>query len=70
MRRSDELENEPEDDDDRQTRSLAGLAVILAIIVASLFLVQHLSDLSTLQDCLMQGRSNCVQIDAPARDAR
>jgi hypothetical protein len=65
MRRSDELENGPEqDEDDRMTRSLAGLAIALALVVAGLFLLQQLRSLSALQDCLMQGRNNCLQVES------
>lgn len=47
------------DDSERQTRSLAGLAVVLALAVAALFLVQHLRREGQIEDCLMAGRSNC-----------
>jgi hypothetical protein len=66
MRRTEESDNDT-DDDDRQTRSLAGLAIILAIALVGLFLVQRLSSLSALQDCLMQGRTNCAPIEVPAQ---
>ena len=61
----------PNDDDeqgerDRQTRSLAGLAFTLALVVAGLFLVQRLAATSHLEDCLMQGRTNCAPIDPHA----
>jgi hypothetical protein len=52
-----------DDDDNRITRSLAGLAVVLALAVASLYLVQHLRAVSDLQDCLMSGRTNCAPIN-------
>lgn len=48
-----------DDDSGRQTRSLAGLAVVLALAVAALFLVQHLRREGQIEDCLMAGRSNC-----------
>lgn len=47
------------DDADRQTSGLFGLALILALVVVSLFLVKHLHALSAIEDCLMAGRSNC-----------
>jgi hypothetical protein len=43
----------------RQTGGLAGLAVVLLLLVTSLFLVQQLRAASMLQDCLMSGRRNC-----------
>lgn len=47
------------EDSERQTWSLAGLAVVLALAVAALFLVQHLRREGQIEDCLMAGRSNC-----------
>jgi hypothetical protein len=61
MRRSRD-EGLEEDEDDRLTRSLAGLAVALALVVAGLFLMQQLRSASALQDCLMQRRANCAPI--------
>ena len=57
----------PDDEDDRVTRSLAGLAIVLALVVAGLLLVRELRATSTLQDCVMQGRSNCAPIETPIR---
>ncbi|HVJ53516.1 MAG TPA: hypothetical protein VM689_13695 [Aliidongia sp.] len=51
------------DDDDRQTRSLAGMALVLALLVIGLFLVQKLAATSALQDCILEGRTNCAPID-------
>ncbi len=47
------------DDADRQTSGLLALVLILAIVVASLFLVKRLHAASAIEDCLMMGRSNC-----------
>jgi len=54
-------------DDKRFTASLAGLAIALLLAVLGLFLVQKLSASAKLEDCLMQGRSNCAPIEAPPR---
>lgn len=43
----------------RVTASLAGLAFALLLVVAGLFLVQHLKSKAALEDCLMSGRLNC-----------
>jgi hypothetical protein len=43
----------------RQTASLAGVAVILLLLVGGLFLVQQLRSASVIEDCLMAGRRNC-----------
>jgi hypothetical protein len=57
--------DEPIDDEkqaDRQTASLAGLVIALALIVVGLFLVQRLHTESQLEDCLLSGRTNCAQL--------
>ncbi len=53
------LKDRRDNDSDRQTRSLAGLAVVLALAVAALFRVQQLRREGQIEDCLMAGRSNC-----------
>ena len=44
---------------DRQTASLAGVAVILLLLVGGLFLVQQLRTATLIQDCIIAGRLNC-----------
>lgn len=46
----------------RVTASLAGLAMALFLVVAGLFLVQHLRDKAMIEDCLLSGRINCDQL--------
>jgi len=54
------------DEDDRQTKALAGLAIILALAAGALFLFQHLKKAGELEDCLMAGRTNCdAMVDHP-----
>ena len=50
-----------EDDEaaNRQTASLAGVAVTLLLLVVGLFLVQTLEAKVAIEDCLMSGRTNC-----------
>lgn len=52
---------------DRQTKSLAGLAVAILLVVAGLFLINHLREKAQIEDCLMSGRINCdaVLVIAP-----
>ena len=46
---------------------LIGLLVCLLLALGSLFLLFALRDRSQLEDCFMQGRTNCVPLDpAPA----
>jgi hypothetical protein len=44
---------------DRQTASLAGVAITLLLLVLGLFLVRELHAKVAIEDCLMAGRSNC-----------
>jgi len=46
----------------RQTASLAGVAITLLLLVLGLFLVRALQTQSRIEDCLMAGRSNCDQL--------
>jgi hypothetical protein len=47
----------------RQRAALVGLAICLALVLGGLFLYYQLKRSSDLQDCVMQGRSNCAPID-------
>jgi len=51
--------DEEQEGADRQTASLAGLAVALLLVVVGLFLVRALERKSNLEDCLLSGRTNC-----------
>jgi len=55
-------DQEPRQDSDRQTRSLAALALVLALVVAGLFLVQTLRRGGQIEDCLMAGRRDCDKL--------
>ena len=41
----------------RQTASLAGVAITLLLLVVGLFLVRELHNKSLIEDCLMSGRT-------------
>jgi hypothetical protein len=58
----------PEDPKPRDPRraALVGLIVIALLVCLGLFLTHVLRDLSRVQDCAMQGRTNCVPIDSTA----
>ena len=50
----------------RQTVSLAALALTLLLVVASFALFQELRYKATIEDCLLSGRTNCgVSITLP-----
>ncbi len=44
----------------RQTASLAALALLLGLVVAGLFLIDRLRVEAARQDCALAGRSLCV----------
>ena len=52
----------PEDDQkaaNRQTESLAGLAMTIALLVVSLFVLRQLQHSTKMEDCIMAGRLSC-----------
>lgn len=46
----------------RQTASLAGIAITLLLLVVGLFLVRELHAKVVIEDCLMAGRPNCDRL--------
>ena len=44
---------------DRQTSGLLAIAIILVLLIVSLFLVHHLHHSAQVEDCLLAGRLNC-----------
>jgi hypothetical protein len=46
-----------------QRAALIGLAICLALVLGGLFLVYALKKSSEIQDCVMQGRTNCAPVD-------
>lgn len=44
--------------------ALVGLIICVALIGGGLLLIHKLKAMSELQDCLMQGRTNCAPVDA------
>jgi hypothetical protein len=51
----------------RATRSLAGLALALFLVVIGFFLAQRLAQSARFQDCVLSGRSNCAMLDNASR---
>ena len=51
----------------RQTASLAALATLLLLLVASLSLVRVLHRETLIETCLLSGRSNCDALVAAER---
>ena len=60
-------QSEIEEGEARRTNASMGLIVILLLAIAGVLLVRELREKSRIEDCLMQGRRNCMPIDIPAR---
>lgn len=60
-------EAEEERQANRQTASLAAVAVTLVLLILGLFLVRELTAKSRVEDCLLSGRRNCdmMLVDHP-----
>lgn len=52
----------PQEPDSRRM-VVIGLLVTAILVAGSLFLFYKLRAMSELQDCVMQGRSNCAPVD-------
>ena len=52
---------------DRRTSSLAGLALTLFLVVASLYVLHQLASKAVLEDCLLAKRATCDVIISRAR---
>jgi len=50
---------EAREEANRQTASLAGIAITLLLLIIGLFLIRELHAKSAIEDCLMSGRTNC-----------
>ena len=64
MLRRDEIE----EGEARRTNASMGLIVILLLAIAGVVLMRELRIKGQIEDCLMQGRRNCVAIEVPARN--
>ena len=60
---NDDLQTDRRQDAHSQRAALIGLAICLALVLVGLFLVYTLKKSSDLQDCVMQGRTNCAPVD-------
>lgn len=63
----DEYLDQDEDERDSAGRrnSLVALIVLAVLVVSGLVLVDRLSAVSALQDCLMSRASNCASVSPP-----
>ena len=56
-----------EEDANSQRAALIGLLICLLLVLGGLFLVGELRKMSNIQDCVMQGRTNCSPIGGEAK---
>ncbi len=62
-----DFEREREEDDRRFTASLAGLAVALFLILIGLYVTEQIAAEGRLEDCVLQGRADCLRVDLTAQ---
>jgi hypothetical protein len=60
---NDDLEAHRHQDARSQRAALIGLAICVVLVLGGLFLVYALKKSAALQDCVMQGRTNCAPVD-------
>jgi len=58
-----DLQREREEDDRRFTNSLAALAFSLFLVWIGLYVTERLAAESKLEDCVLQGRTDCIRVD-------
>jgi len=61
--------SEIEEGEARRTNASMGVIVILLLAIAGVLLVRELRAQSKLEDCVMQGRRNCMPIEVPLHRA-
>jgi len=59
--------SEIEEGEARRTNASMGLIVVLLLAIAGVVVVRELRRESQIEDCLMQGRRNCMPIEVPVR---
>jgi hypothetical protein len=59
LKKSDRDDIRSQQEADRQSKALAALALIIALALVALIVVQHLRREGQIEDCLLAGRSNC-----------
>ncbi|MEA2753970.1 MAG: hypothetical protein QOJ54_259 [Aliidongia sp.] len=59
-----------DEEERRTTRSLAGLAMALALVVIGFFLSLKLTEAARIEDCLLSGRRDCAPIESASDSNR
>jgi len=58
-----DLESHRRQDAHSHRAAVVGLIICLVLVLGGLFLVYKLKAMSALQDCVMEGRTNCAPVD-------
>ena len=53
----------------QRKKSVVALAILAVLVIAGIFLLEKLRDVSRLQDCLMTRASNCNDMVEPPKPA-
>ena len=56
-------ESEPDDQEKRNTKTLAGAAVAIMLVVLTVFLLAKLKQGTATLDCIAAGHHNCAPVD-------
>jgi len=59
--------DDEQEEADRQSVSLAGLAVVLALVVVGVYVIHQLETKCAIEDCLLADHANCDIILSSAR---
>ncbi len=54
------------DESGNRRGALVGLGIAVVLLVVGVWLARELTAASKMQDCVMSGRTNCADIEAPA----
>jgi hypothetical protein len=60
--------DEPDDFRHRMAMNALGLGVTIALIVSGLWIAEVMAHMRKNQDCVLTGRSNCAQVEAPVSE--
>lgn len=59
---------EPDDFRHRMAMNAVGLGITIALIVSGLWIAEVMAHMRKNQDCVLTGRSNCAQVEAPVSE--
>jgi hypothetical protein len=62
--------DEPVDERQRMRMNFIAIAIITMLVGTGVWIADTIADIQTDQDCVLQGRSNCAPIEAPAPKRR